>query len=71
MDLVTGLLKSKDWRKVEYDSILLIVDRLTKMIHYERVLINLDVEQLAEVKYHGLPDSIITDRGSLFTSTFW
>ena len=22
-------------------------------------------------KYHGLPDSIVTDRGSLFTSNFW
>ena len=47
------------------------------MVHYEPVLTTLDAEQLAEVlieaifKYHGLPDSIITDRGSLFTSKFW
>lgn len=55
----------------------MIVDRLTKMVHYEPLLTTLDAEQLAEVlieaifKYHGLPDSIITDRGSLFTSKFW
>eukprot|EP00955_Chlamydomonas_euryale_P023569 249073-Chlamydomonas_euryale.AAC.1 len=23
------------------------------------------------VKHHGLPDSIITDRGTQFTGTFW
>lgn len=56
---------------------LVVVDRLTKIVHYEPVLTTLDVEQLAEVlieaviKYHGLPDSIITDRESLFTSRFW
>ena len=33
---------SKDWRGVEYDSILVIVDRLTKKIHYEPVLTTLD-----------------------------
>ncbi len=77
MDFVTWLPKSKDWRGVKYDSILVIVDRLTKMVHYKPVLTTLDVEQLAWVlieaviKYHGLPDSIVTDRGSLFTSKFW
>lgn len=77
MDFVTRLPKSKDWRGVEYDSILVIVDRFTKMVHYESVLTTLDAEKLAEVlieaviKYHGSPDSIVTDRGSLFTSKFW
>lgn len=76
MDFVTGLPKSKDCRGVEYDSILVIFDRLTKMVHSEPVLTTLDVEQLAEVlieaviKYHGLPDSIVTGLGSLFTSRF-
>ena len=54
-----------------------IVDQLTKMIHYEPVLTTLDVEQLAKVliktiiKYYSLPDSIVTDRELLFTSKFW
>ena len=77
MDFVTGLPKSKDWRGVKYDSILVIFDRLTKMVHYEPLLTTLDTNQLAKIliemviKYHGLPESIVTDRGSLFTSKFW
>ncbi len=76
MDFVTGLPKSKDWRRLGYDSILVVVDRLTKMVNHKPLLTTLDADQLAEVlieaviKYHGLPDSIVTDRGSLFTSKF-
>ena len=46
------------------------------MLHYKAVLTTLTAEQLAKVlievviKYHGLPDSIVTDRGSLFISKF-
>ncbi len=77
LDFVTGLPLSKDWRGHTYDSILVIVDRLTKMSHYIAVNKTLDAEQFAQVlienliRYHGLPDSIVTDRGSLFTSQFW
>ena len=77
MDFVTGLPKSKDWCGVKYNSILVIIDQLTKIVHYELVFITLDAEELAEVlikaifKYHGLPDSIITDQGLFFTSKFW
>ena len=77
MDFVTGLPVSTDWKGENYDSILVIVDRLTKMVHYKPVKITIDAPGLAEViidvvvRHHGLPDSIITDRGSLFTSKFW
>ena len=77
MDFVTGLPVSTDWKGESYDSILVIVDRLTKMVYYEPVKITIDATGLAEVlidvvvRYHGLPDSIITDWGSLFTSKFW
>lgn len=37
MDFVTGLAMSKDWKGTSYDSILVIVDRLTKIVHYEAV----------------------------------
>ena len=76
IDFVTELSKSKDWRGVEYDLIFVIVDWLTEMVYYKPVLTTLTVEQRAEIlieeliKYHGLPDSIITDRGLLFTSKF-
>ena len=47
------------------------------MVHYEPVKITINALDLAEVIidmvvcHHGLSDSIITDRGSLFTSKFW
>ena len=47
------------------------------MVHYEPVKVTIDTPGLAEViidvvvRYHGLPDLIVTDRGSLFTSKFW
>ena len=77
MDFVTGLPISTDWKGDSYDSILVIVDRLTKMVHYEPVKITINAPGLAEViidvvvRHHSLPDSIVTDRGSLFTSKFW
>ena len=77
MDFVTGLPISTDWKGDSYDSILVIVDRLTKMVHYEPVKVTINAPGLAEViidvvvRHHGLPDSIVTDRGSLFTSKFW
>ena len=74
---MTGLPLSSDWKGNSYDSILVIVNRLTKMVHYEPVKVTIDAPGLAEViidvvvRHHGLPDSIVTDRGSLFTSKFW
>ena len=47
------------------------------MVYYEPVKITIDAPDFAEViidvviRHHGLPDSIVTDRGSLFTSKFW
>ena len=76
MDFVTGLPISTEWKGDSYDSILVIVARLTKMVHYEPVKVTIDALGLAEViidvivRHHGLLDSIITDRGSLFTSKF-
>ena len=60
MDFVTGLPLSADWKGDSYDSILVIVDRLTKMIHYEPVKVTIDAPGLAEViidmvvRHHGL-----------------
>ena len=76
MDFVTGLPISTDWKGDNYDSILVIVNRLTKMVHYEPVKVTIDAPGLAKViinvvvRHHGLPDLIVTNRGSFFTSKF-
>ena len=77
MDFVTGIPISTDYKDDSYDSILVIIAWLTKMVHYEPVKVIINALGLAEVildvvvRYHGLPDSIVSDRGSLFTSKFW
>ena len=77
MDFVTGLSFFADWKGNSYDSILVIVNRLTKMVHYELVKVIINASRLAEViidvviQYHGLSDSIISDRGAIFMSKFW
>ena len=76
MDFVTGLPVSSDWKGDSYDSILVIVDWLTKMVHYELVKVTIDAPGLAKiildvvVRHHGLPDSIMSDRGLLFILKF-
>ena len=77
MDFVIGLPIATDWKGDSYDSILVIVDWLTKMVYYEPVKITINAPGLVEVIidvvicHHGLLDSIVIDRGSLFTSKFW
>jgi len=52
-----------------YDSILVVVDRFTKMAHFIFTMEKTSAEGLAQLfrdniwKLHGLPDSIISDRG--------
>ena len=76
MDFVTSLPLSAGWKSNNYDLILVIVDRLTKMVHYEPVKVIIDTPGLAEViinmvvQHHGLPDSIISNRRTIFTSKF-
>ena len=77
MDFVTGLPILTNWKGDSYDSILVIIDRLTKMVYYEPVKITIDAAGLAKViinivvRHYGLPNSIVTDRSCLFTSKFW
>jgi hypothetical protein len=72
MDFITDLLSSK-----AFDSIFVVVDRLTKMAHFMPCNKTVTSEETARLfmdniyKYHGLPDDIISDRGSQFTSKFW
>ena len=77
MDFMTYLSLSANWKSDSYKLILVIVDQLTKMVHYDLVKVTIDAPRLAKVIldvvvwHHGLPDSIVIDRNSLFTSKFW
>ena len=58
----------------EYDAILVVVDRFTKMEHFIPTTEKTSAEGLAHLfrdnvwKLYGLPDSIISDRGPQFTA---
>ena len=60
-----------------FDSIWVIVDRLTKSAHFILVKVTYNVQKLAKlyiskiIRLHGVPLSIISDRGTQFTSMFW
>ena len=68
MNLVTRLPVSTNWKGESYNSILVIVDQLTKMMYYKPVKITIDAPRLAEVIldavvwYHGFSNSIMSDR---------
>ena len=78
MDFVVKLPKSKEpLTGVEYDSILVIVEYLTKftyLVPYKESATATDLAYIflkVIIAEHGVPDEIITDRGSVFTSQFW
>jgi hypothetical protein len=60
-----------------YNSIWAIMDCLTKSAHFIAVAMTYKVGQYAElyishiVRYHGIPKTIIFDRGSIFVAHFW
>ena len=77
MDFMIGLSLSADWKDNNYNLILVIVGQLTKIVYYKLVKVTIVALELAEVIlddvvwYHGLPDSIVTNKSLLFTSKFW
>jgi hypothetical protein len=73
MDFIVGLPRTSRG----YNSIWVIVDRLTKSAHFIAVATTYRVGQYTElyishiVRYHGIPKTIISDRGSIFVARFW
>ncbi|GKC86769.1 putative reverse transcriptase domain-containing protein, partial [Tanacetum coccineum] len=73
MDFITKLPKSSQG----FDTIWVIVDRLTKSALFLPIRENDPLDKLARlylnriVERHGIPDSIICDRDGRFTSNFW
>jgi hypothetical protein len=77
MDFVGPLPTSKDINGVEYENIMVVVDRLTKYVIFIPLPRKYDTRYLAEVfvrdviSRFGIPERIISDRDKLFTSNFW
>jgi len=78
MDFIVKLPKSADpVTKHEHDSILVMVDRLTKYSHFIPCSETITAQQLGclvldrLVRYHGIPTVFVTDRDKLFTSNYW
>ncbi|GJS81848.1 putative reverse transcriptase domain-containing protein [Tanacetum coccineum] len=73
MDFITKLPKTTNG----YDTIWVIVDRLTKSAHFLSIRETDPMEKLMKlymkevVTRHGVPVSIISDRDGRFTSLFW
>ena len=73
MDFVVGLPKTPK----NFDSIWVIVDRLTKSAHFIPINIKYSLDRLTSlyiseiVRLHGVPASIVSDRDPRFTSRFW
>nr|GEW64748.1 putative reverse transcriptase domain-containing protein [Tanacetum cinerariifolium] len=73
MDFITKLPKTTNG----YDTIWVIVDRLTKSAHFLPMRETNPMEKLMKlymkevVTQHGVPVSIISDRDGRFTSLFW
>jgi hypothetical protein len=73
MDFIVGLPRNQSG----YDSIWVIVDRLTKVAHFIPVKTTYSGPQLAElymsriVYLHEVPKKIMSDRGTQFTLKFW
>jgi hypothetical protein len=78
MDFITGLPESiRPQSGKPCNAILVLVDRFTKYSHYIATTAKLTAAGLAEILFrdifalYGVPDGIVSDRGSLFTSNFW
>jgi hypothetical protein len=60
-----------------YDSIMVVVCRLTKMAHYIPARADWDGTDLAQawirevIRLHGVPSRVISDRGPLMNATHW
>ena len=73
MDFVTGLPTIQGG----YDSIMVVVDMLTKVSHLIPVKVSYKASDIARIfikevfRLHGLPKRIVSDRDAKFTSKFW
>ena len=73
MDFVTHF----PWTPQRHDAVWVIVDRLTKLVHFLVVRMTFTLERFCWlyiqeiVRLHGVPVSIVSDRDPRFTMHFW
>ena len=76
IDFVTGLPESRTCDGVPVENIMVVVNRLTKARHFI-ACDSMKGPHAAKLFYahvwklHGLPESIVSDRGAQFESAFW
>jgi len=72
MDFMGPLPMSKS-----YDYLLVVIDRLTSQVHLVPTTTRVTAKEVVwlflteVVRLHGVPDSIVSDRDTKFTSSFW
>ena len=73
MDFITGLPRTKKHN----DSIMVVVDKLSKETHFIPVKSTYKALNIADIfmkeifRLHGIPKTVITNRDAKFNSTFW
>lgn len=76
MDFITKLLISTDWKNENHNSILVIIDQLTKIVYYKLLKITINTLRMAKVIldvvvwYHDFFNIIVSNRGLFFISKF-
>jgi hypothetical protein len=73
MDFIEGFPRTRK----QHDSIMVVVDKLTKDAHFIPLKITHKAEDVVDIflkevaRLHRIPKTIVSDRDSKFTSNFW
>jgi hypothetical protein len=73
MDFITGLPRTNK----QHDSIMVMVEKLTKAAHFVLVKTTHTVANIAEIfmkeiaRLHGIPRTVVSDKDTKFTSNLW
>jgi hypothetical protein len=73
IDFITKLPRTKR----QHDSIMVVVEKLTKAAHFVPVKTTHIIDNIADIfmreiaRLHGIPRTIVSDRDTKFTSNFW